>query len=76
MGTLRCIQVPQVYGSDIKAFRHRLQLSVNAYAGMFGVSRQHVARLERLTRPLTRDEILSIDLQKPGRDRRTGRKTR
>jgi DNA-binding transcriptional regulator YiaG len=68
--------VPEITGADIKSFRHRLQLTVNGYAGLFGVSRQLVARLERLTRPLTRDEVMSIDLTKPAREGRIGRKTR
>lgn len=73
---LQCMPVPEARGTDIKSFRHRLKLSVNGYAGLFGVSRQLVARLERLTRPLTRDEVMSIDLQKPGREGKLVRKSR
>jgi DNA-binding transcriptional regulator YiaG len=51
-----------VTGNDIKNYRHALRLSTNSFAGRFGTTRQNIARLERLTRPLTREEILSINL--------------
>lgn len=71
---MRALKIPEVRGADIKFFRQKcLKMSVNEYAGLFGVTRQHVARLERLTRPLTRDEIMSIPLDKPGREGRVGK---
>ena len=68
---------PEVRGVDLKSYRQEcLHMGVNAFAARFGTSRQNMAHLERLERPLTRDEVMSIDLQKPGRDGRLGRKSR
>jgi DNA-binding transcriptional regulator YiaG len=51
-----------VTGEDLKNYRHALRLSVNSFAGRFRTSRQNIAQLERLDRPLTKEEILSMDL--------------
>lgn len=64
-----CIPIPEVTGADLKAYRQGLQMDVDKFAGRFGTSRQHVAHLEQLTRPLTRDEVMSINLTKPPRIR-------
>lgn len=53
-----------VTGNDIKNYRHALRLSADSFAGKFGTTRQNIARLERLIRPLTREEILSIKLNR------------
>jgi DNA-binding transcriptional regulator YiaG len=53
---------PEVRGADLKSYRQKcLRMSINAFAARFGTSRQNVAHLERLERPLTKDEVLSID---------------
>lgn len=66
-----CVPIPKVTGADLKDYRQEcLHMNVNEFAARFGVSRQRVAHFERLTRPLTHDEIMSIDLTKPVRDGR------
>ncbi len=50
-----------VTGEDLKNYRRTLRQNVDSFAGKFGTTRQNIARLERLTRPLTSEEFLSIN---------------
>lgn len=69
--TVFILTPPEVRGADLKSYRQEcLQMNVDAFAARFGTSRQNVAHLERLARPLTRDEVMSIDLTKPVREGR------
>jgi DNA-binding XRE family transcriptional regulator len=54
------MEPPVVTGPDLKSFRQKnMRMNQNQFAACAGISRQELAGLERLTRPLTKQESMS-----------------
>lgn len=54
------LQEPIVTGKDLKDYREGFGMSLNTFAGFFGLPRQEWARFEKLKRPIKGQEIMHL----------------